>query len=77
MRPLTCDDLEALPLLITVRLALSLVSGASAAVADPGNSEYLLMTQRHGWALMRILMEDSTLEQLMRRNEDVQRSYSR
>eukprot|EP00798_Chlamydomonas_sp_ICE-L_P016230 gene16230-22396_t len=48
---------EVLPLLIRGRIALSLVSGAQAAMREPENAQYLLRTQSGGWALLKTLDE--------------------
>ena len=34
----------------------------TAALADPGNAEYLLKTQKHGWDLLDALMEQDLIE---------------
>ena len=51
-RPLSRDELTALPLLVAARLSLSLAKGAASALTDPGNADYLLKTQRHGWSVL-------------------------
>lgn len=51
-RPLSGNELTALPLLVAARLSLSLTKGAAGALADPGNADYLLKTQRHGWSVL-------------------------
>mmetsp|Transcript_30392 Transcript_30392/g.90101 ORF Transcript_30392/g.90101 Transcript_30392/m.90101 type:complete len:95 (-) Transcript_30392:107-391(-) len=55
VRPLSDTELSVLPCMVAIRLALSVAMGAASAVADPGNSEYLLTTQRPGWQLLAAL----------------------
>ncbi|EFJ41511.1 hypothetical protein VOLCADRAFT_98508 [Volvox carteri f. nagariensis] len=68
--PLLPVELEVLPLLLRGRLAQSLALGAVSVVADPGNAQYLLATQRPGWRVIRLLapgsvMTDKEMLQLM------------
>ncbi len=66
---LSLDELLSLRLLIAMRLAVSLVKGAAAALADPTNSDYLLMTQRYGWDLLRAMHSASDQEVIGRLQE--------
>ena len=53
--PLGADEADALPALVGARIAQSLTNGAFAAAQAPGNSAYLLITQRPGWRVLRRL----------------------
>lgn len=64
--PLAPEEQAVLPLLLRVRMALSLVNGAASVARDPDNASYLLMTQRPGWRLLRMLV-GTTDEQLRKR----------
>eukprot|EP00887_Chlorella_sp_A99_P003100 scaffold9.g3100.t1 len=53
--PLAPEEVGLLRTLMAGRLAQSLALGAKAATEQPGNAEYVLRTQAHGWALLRML----------------------
>lgn len=53
--PLTDLERSLLPILVAARLVCSCVCGAYSAAQDPGNKEYLLLTQRPGWTALRAL----------------------
>lgn len=53
--PLTAAEARVLPALVGARIAQSLTNGAYAASLAPGNSGYLLLTQRPGWRVLRAL----------------------
>ncbi|KAI8466572.1 MAG: kinase-like domain-containing protein [Monoraphidium minutum] len=62
--PLTPAERALLPALVGGRVGASLTNGARAAAANPGNSAYLLATQRPGWRLLGRLqgMEEAEVE---------------
>lgn len=55
--PLSETERRALPTLIAARLVCSCVCGAYSAAQDPANKEYLLLTQKPGWAALAALRE--------------------
>eukprot|EP00879_Flechtneria_rotunda_P032486 GHRR01035699.1.p1 GENE.GHRR01035699.1~~GHRR01035699.1.p1 ORF type:complete len:368 (+),score=115.57 GHRR01035699.1:577-1680(+) len=57
---LTVAELQLLPSLIKARAALSLVNGAYTVRLNPGNAQYLLLTQSPGWQLLSELHDVST-----------------
>lgn len=55
--PLSQDELAALPVLVGMRVALSVVVGVASAQADPDNVAYLLLTQKPGWLMLGALQQ--------------------
>lgn len=55
--PLTQDELATLPVLVAMRIALSVVVGVASAQADPDNVAYLLLTQKPGWLMLGSLQQ--------------------
>ena len=51
--PLTDVERRLVPALVAARLVCSCACGAYSAAMDPDNAEYLLLTQRPGWAALR------------------------
>lgn len=64
--PLTDLERRLLPTLIAARLVCSCVCGAYSAAADPANKEYLLLTQKPGWAALNAIREAGDEECLRR-----------
>jgi hydroxylysine kinase len=50
--PLPTKDLSVLRICTTARLVQSLVMGAYTASIEPGNTDYVLLTQARGWKVL-------------------------
>ncbi|CAG9766204.1 unnamed protein product [Ceutorhynchus assimilis] len=63
VRPMREEDINLLKICVMARFCQSLVLGAHASLQDPGN-DYVLITAKKGWGLLKQLAEESEAEVL-------------